>query len=98
MADKASAVQSRPAVRVEYPGEGEVIARKSYTFHIAASPGTVGVEISIDGGGWISCREALGLWWYDWSAFGKGDHELTARAHGGDGTSADSAPRRFSAD
>ena len=97
MTDKASAVQSRPAVRVEYPGEGEAIARKSYTFHIAASPGTVGVEISIDGGGWIPCREALGLWWCDWSAFEKGDHELAARARRSDGISIDSAPRRFSA-
>ena len=96
--DKAEGVQSRPAVRVEYPGEGEVIAHKSYTFHIAASPGAVGVEIAIDQGDWISCREASGLWWYDWSAFEKGDYEVVARVRMCDGITADSAPRRFSVD
>ena len=96
--DKAKAVQRRPAVRVEYPGEGVMIAQPSYTFHIAASPGAVGVEVSIDEGDWISCREALGLWWHDWSGFEKGDHELVARARMGDGATTDSAPRRFSVD
>ena len=91
----ARAAQNRPAVRVEYPGEGEAIARTSYTLHIAASPGTVGVEVRIDRGGWISCREALGLWWCDWSAFDAGGHELVARARMGDGATSDSAPRRF---
>jgi hypothetical protein len=96
--DKARTVRSRPAVRVEFPGEDEAIARKPYTFHIAASPGTVGVEVSIDRGVWVSCREALGLWWCDWTGFEKGDHELIARARMVDGITADSAPRRFSAD
>ena len=91
-------IQSRLSVRVEYPGEGEVIAQKSYTVHIAASPGAVGVEVSIDGGGWLSCRQALGLWWHDWSPCEKGDHELVARVLMGDGTTSDSAPRRFTVD
>ena len=86
----------RPSVRVEYPGEGEVIAQPSYTFHIAASPGVLGVEVSIDQGEWIACREASGLWWYEWSAFEKGDYELVARTRSGDGMTTDSAPRRFS--
>ena len=86
-----------PAVRVEYPGEGEEIAGTSYAFHLAASPGAVAVEISIDSGGWVSCREALGLWWCDWSALEKGEHEVVARVRMGDGTTSDSAPRRFSA-
>jgi hypothetical protein len=93
--DQAAGARSRLSVRVEYPGEGETIARKPYTFHIAASPGTVGVEVSVDRGDWMPCREALGLWWRDWIAAGQGDHEIVARARGG-GISADSAPRRFS--
>lgn len=93
---KARDVQSRPSVRVEYPGEGEVIAPPSYTFHIAASPGAIGVEVSIDEGDWKSCREAFGVWWCDWSAFEKGDYEVVARARMRDGTTSDSAPRRFS--
>ena len=96
MIDNADRDRRRPAARVEYPSEGEVIARKSYAFHIAASPGAVGVEVSINEGGWLSCREALGLWWYDWSASEKGEHRLVARTRMGDGMTADSAPRRFS--
>ena len=94
----AERVQRRPAVRVEYPGEGEVIVQKSYTFHIAASPGAVGVEVSINQGDWIACREASGLWWYDWSAFEKNDYEVVARVRMCDGLTNSSAPRRFSVD
>jgi|SRR5579859_6179253 len=90
------AVQSRPAVQVEFPGEGDVIARPFYSFQISTTPGVEGVEVSIDKGAWMPCREALGLWWYDWSDFGAGDHELAARIRVGKGLSANSAPRRFS--
>ncbi len=93
--DKLRTVQSRPAVQVQFPGEGEVISGLSYTFHISAAPGTEGVEVSIDNGDWMPCREALGLWWYDWSGFDKGEHELAARTQMGDGISANAAPRRF---
>jgi len=89
------AVRSRPAVRVECPREGEVIARPVYAFHIAAAPGVLGVEVSIDQGAWSACREALGLWWYDWSGFDEGGHEIAARALISDGISASSSPRRF---
>ena len=92
----AKAVQSRPAVLVEFPGEGEVIARPSYSFQISTTPGAEGVEVSIDRGAWMPCREALGLWWYDWSGFDAGDHELAARIRVGEGISAHSTPRRFS--
>ena len=95
---RPAADRRRPSVRVEYPGEGEAIARPSYAFHIAASPEVEGVEVSINQGDWISCREASGLWWYDWSAFKKGDYELVARTRRGDGVTAESAPRRFSVD
>lgn len=97
MNDQIRAATSRPAVRVECPREGEAIAGPCYSFHIAAAPGTMGVEVSVDQGGWMPCREALGLWWFDWSGFDKGDHELTARALIGDGISASSSPRLFSA-
>ena len=89
------AAPSRPAVRVHCPSEGEVVAQPAYAFHIAATPGAEGVEVSIDQGAWMSCREALGLWWYDWSGFDKGEHELVARARISDGISTSSSPRLF---
>lgn len=89
------AVPSRPAVRVECPSEGQTIAGPCYSFHIAAKPGIEGVEVSIDQGKWMACREALGLWWYDWSGYGEGEHEITARARISDGIAASSSPRLF---
>jgi hypothetical protein len=89
--------QSRPAVRVEYPRLGEVIVPPSYTLRIStASRPTDAVEVSIDHGAWLPCREGLGLWWYDWSGFSEGEHELTARVRTADGICAASAPCRFS--
>lgn len=91
---KTRAVQSRPAVSIECPCDGEAVARPFYTFKIVADSAT-GVEVSIDQGDWMPCREALGLWWFDWSGFDAGEHELTARTHIGDGLKISSAPRHF---
>lgn len=89
------AVQSAPAVRVEFPKEGETLAHPTYTFRIGALPEAKNVEISIDNGEWRACRESLGLWWYDWSDYTKGGHTLSARARFGTDMTAVSAPRRF---
>jgi hypothetical protein len=94
--DKTRAFQSRPAVQVEFPREGDVIAQPSYTFQIKATPESDGMEVSIDKGAWMRCRESLGLWWYDWSGFDAGEHELEARTRMSEGLSTISAPRRFS--
>ena len=98
LAEKARAIQSRPAVRVECPGAGDVIARPSYTIKVAATSGVAGVDVSIDQGDWMPCREALGFWWFDWNGFDKGEHELSARSRMGDGLTANAVPRLFSAD
>lgn len=87
---------SRPAVRVHCPSEGEVVALPAYAFHIVAATGVESVEVSIDQGEWLPCREALGLWWFDWSGYEKGQHELVARARITGGISAGSSPRLFS--
>jgi hypothetical protein len=88
-------VPSRAAVRIEHPGDGETIAGTSYTFQIGTAKDVDGAEVSIDGGAWLPCRESLGLWWYDWSGFDAGAHELLARTRMVDGLTFDSAPRRF---
>jgi hypothetical protein len=81
---------------VEYPLEGEAVAQPAYTLCIAVARGTAdAVEVSIDQGGWLACREGLGLWWFDWSGYEKGDHELTARTRTAGGIVIASDPRRF---
>lgn len=93
---KARAVQSRPAVAIDCPCEGETVARPFYTIKIAADS-TTGVEVSIDQGDWMPCREALGLWWFDMSGFDAGEHEVIARTDLGNGLMVSSAPRHFRA-
>lgn len=92
---KARTARSGPAVRIDYPREGERLSHPSYTLRVAALPEARDVEVSIDGGQWRPCREALGLWWYDWSDYGPGEHTLQARSRIADGVSATSEPRRF---
>ena len=93
---RTTPVQSRPAMRVECPGEGEAISRPYYTLQITAMLGG-GVDVSIDQGDWLPCREALGFWWFDWSGFDAGPHELTVRTRVGEGLALVSGPRRFTA-
>ena len=82
-------------VHIVYPQEGENIAHPSYTFQIAASEETAAVEMRIDRGHWQPCREALGLWWYDWSDYGPGEHAAAARLRRPDGTTVPSELRSF---
>ena len=92
----ASAKRPPPAVRVEWPGEGHVISQLGYTFNIEAEPGAQAVEVSINTGDWLPCRQALGLWWFDWTGYAKGDYELVVRCRTDQGPSTFSALRRFS--
>lgn len=92
---KTPTVRSGPAVRVEYPQEGELLGRPYYTFRIGTIPEANNVEVSIDQGDWKPCRESLGLWWYDWTDYAEGEHILIARTRIGHDISAISAPRRF---
>lgn len=78
----------RPAhhpVVINYPQETEVITFPDYTLRFGVSE-AAGVEVSIDGGPWRACREALGYYWFDWGGYGSGHHEIRVRArlaHGG---------------
>jgi len=89
------ALQSGPAINIEFPREGEVVAPPVYTFQIVAAPGAGEVELSIDQGDWLPCRESLGLWWFDWSDFDKGVYEVIARTRTAEGVYTVSAPRQF---
>ena len=86
-----------PALQVfiDFPREGEKVASNVYSFRIGTSPQASRVEVSIDGGDWLPCRNASGYWWHDWICFSAGDHQISARAFLPDGTSANSKPRAF---
>lgn len=72
----------RPAhhpVVINYPQETEVIRFPDYTFRFGVAE-AMGVEVSIDGGPWLACREALGYHWFDWFGYKSGTHEVRVRA------------------
>lgn len=71
-----------PAVMLEYPQTGETVRPGHYAVRIAAKP-EVCVEVSVDGGPWQPCREAVGYYWYDWTPTEVGEHTLVARAKNG---------------
>lgn len=77
-AEKAAA----PAVLLDYPQEGEQVLPGHYSVRVAAAPERQ-VEVSIDGGAWRPCREAVGYYWYDWEPSELGEHRIVARATNG---------------
>ncbi|HXT01934.1 MAG TPA: ACT domain-containing protein [Elusimicrobiota bacterium] len=78
-------VINKKVLVIEYPRHNETITSKDYTFRIVAIPGVRKVEMSIDEAGWQPCRQSGDSWWYDWSGFGSGDHEIVARVQFSDG-------------
>lgn len=64
---------------IDYPQEDETISSPHYTLRIKAPLNAEKVEICIDGAPWQLCRYSSGHWWYDWSGYFSGDHEVVAR-------------------
>lgn len=83
------------AVQVKYPRAGETVFRPSYSVQIETSPDPVRVELRINDADWRPCREALGLWWFDWSGFEPGAHRLVARVMTQDGDVLESIEREI---
>lgn len=86
-------VQARPAV--DFPVQDETILSPQYAFRLAAPETAESVDISIDQGPWLACRKAVGFWWYDWSGYENGEHELIARTPGKSGRWLMSSPVEF---
>lgn len=74
-----SEIISKRVVAIDYPRHDETITSNDYTFRVVALPGVKKVEISVDDSTWEPCRHAGDSWWYDWSGYGAGEHEATAR-------------------
>ena len=83
-------------VIVDYPKSGEVVTSSDYSFRVGAVPEASSVEISINGGDWMACRESLGLWWFDWQDYPSGVYTIQARIRKEGGVTVASFPRRFS--
>lgn len=105
----SSAVPARPAapaktplkkaepkgyVLIDYPLEGEIVVSHHYAIRVGASSAE-SVEVSIDGKAWQACRPAAGYWWFDWSGYNSGPHNVSARLSLGGKRYLKSAPRQL---
>lgn len=84
-------------IEIDYPAAAETIALGHYTVRVGASEPLVEAEVSIDRGPWRPCRHACGMWWYDWTGYSPGPHQIAARGISRSGEHANSTLRRFNA-
>lgn len=90
---KTMMTEIRP--EIEYPQQSEMIVSPQYTFRIGAPAGAESVDVSIDQGPWLACRSVAGFWWYDWSGYEAGEHEIISRTRGRGGRWLVSTPHEF---
>jgi len=65
-------------VVIDHPKNLENITSWYYSIRIGATEAD-GMDISIDDQPWQPCRYSVGYWWFDWSDFTPGTHQLVAR-------------------
>ena len=80
---------------IEFPQRGETIISPKYAFRVGVAGAADRVDLSIDHGRWLPCRNAAGYWWYEWSGYDDGRHTVKARARGRDGRWLVSLPHDF---
>ncbi|MDE2038385.1 MAG: hypothetical protein KGO96_02570 [Elusimicrobia bacterium] len=83
---------------IDYPGQGERIFCAHYTLRISAPEAARSVDVSIDQGPWRHCRQAAGHWWYDWTCWDCGEHEVIARVRTREGEVVSCEPHEFLVD
>lgn len=88
-------VINKKVVAVDYPQHAEAVSSNTYTFRVSAMSGVKSVEVSIDDAGWLPCRKSGDAWWYDWSGYQAGDHEVKARVQQANGHYHTTEPRYF---
>lgn len=86
---------NRRMLAVDYPKQNEVVSSGHYTVRVFAPAGAHKVGISVDQGPWRSCRPSVGFWWYDWSGYGNGEHEVVVSMSTREGKRIISEPHEF---
>lgn len=85
----------RCCIALDYPQDGARISRPHYAFRIGTLGEIENVEISLDNCAWQPCRESAGYWWYEWSGYAEGLHQVVSRARTKDGRVLTSEVRKF---
>ena len=77
-AAKTKLTNTNEYVMIDHPKNLENITSRQYTIRISVSNAN-GLDISIDDAPWQGCRHSVGYWWFDWTNFTPGTHQLVAR-------------------
>jgi len=84
------------SIALDYPLENETITSRDYSFRMTAEGDIKSVMAFIDSGNnGQTCREAVGHWWYDWSGYQDGDHNVRIEARTGSGKKLVTETRSF---
>ncbi|MBI5245661.1 MAG: hypothetical protein HY923_00645 [Elusimicrobia bacterium] len=89
---------NKTMLAVNHPLQNEVITSAQYTVRVYAPEGVKRVGISIDQGKWMACRPAVGFWWFDWSGYENGEHEIIVSMETPDGKRITGEPHEFFVD
>ena len=90
---KAAAEAGERRPEIQYPALGETVVSPTYTIRVDAPASAEALDVSIDQGPWRPCRKDAGFWWYDWSGYADGEHDVIARIRGRSGRWRMSSPR-----
>ena len=82
-------------IDIDHPHADQIVTSAHYTFRMGGPETLASLEVSVDRGPWHACRRACGYWWFDWTGYEPGSHQLVARGQNHDGSPEGSTPRRF---
>ena len=76
--NKLASTNENEYVLIDHPKNLENITSRHYSVRISASAAS-SLDISIDDAPWQPCRNSVGYWWFDWTDFTPGTHQIVAR-------------------
>jgi len=77
--NKSTLTNKNEYVVMDYPRNLENITAWHYAVRIGTGVNCKKVDVSIDNKSWQACRYSNGYWWYDWTNYTPGSHQLIAR-------------------
>lgn len=96
---KKAGKQGKPTMFcVDFPRQNEVVRSPEYALRVSAPESVKSVDVCIDQGEWQPCRQAAGHWWYDWSGYAEGEHEVITRSESAEGRTITCEPHEFFVD
>jgi hypothetical protein len=67
-------------ITIDHPKESETVGGFHYSVRLTASA-CERIELSLDEGPWLHCRNCAGHWWFDLHQLKPGKHAIHVRAH-----------------